>query len=178
MFFVAKILLTQPLKSQKFELPNLKYQLKNKYPPLAKNFTKRYHSVVTHVLYHFCDMILITACEIFCSLKFHVVCTCTFFGDTICLTTNRKMIKIVTLNLWLIHILYWHMTVDIAFQSPIFEWVMLWKWQYIFITQPLSCFVFHLPNLLLTQNFVYPTLFSSVLPPAINNDRSLINKYM
>jgi hypothetical protein len=41
------------------------------------------------------------------------------------------------------------------------------------ITQPLSCFVFHLPNLLLTQNFVYPTLFSSVPPPAINNDRSL-----
>jgi hypothetical protein len=32
---------------------------------------------------------------------------------------------------------------------------------------------FHLPNLLLTQNFVYPTLFSSVPPPAINNDRSL-----
>ena len=37
----------------------------------------------------------------------------------------------------------------------------------------LYCFVFHLPNLLLTQNFVYPTLFSSVPPPAINNDRSL-----
>jgi hypothetical protein len=54
------------------------------------------------------------------------------------------------------------------------QWVMLWKWQYIFITQPLSCFLFHLPNLLLTQNFVYPTLFSSVPPPAINNDRSLI----
>jgi hypothetical protein len=51
---------------------------------------------------------------------------------------------------------------------------MLWKWQYIFITQPSSCFVYHLPNLLLTQNFVYPTtLFSSVPPPAINNDRSL-----
>jgi hypothetical protein len=48
---------------------------------------------------------------------------------------------------------------------------MLWKWQYIFITQPLSWFVFYLP--LLTQNFVYPTFFSSVLPSAINNDRSL-----
>jgi hypothetical protein len=43
-----------------------------------------------------------------------------------------------------------------------------------FITLPLSCFVFHLPNLLLTPNFVYPTLFSSVPPPAINYDRSLI----
>jgi hypothetical protein len=42
-------------------------------------------------------MSLITACAIICSLKFHVVCTCTFFGDTICLLTNRQMIKIVTL---------------------------------------------------------------------------------
>jgi hypothetical protein len=42
-------------------------------------------------------MSLITACAIFCSLKFHVVCTCTFFGDTICLLTNQKIIKIVTL---------------------------------------------------------------------------------
>jgi hypothetical protein len=50
-----------------------------------------------HALYHFCDMSLITACVIFCSLKFHVVCTCTFLGDIICLLTNRKMIKIVTL---------------------------------------------------------------------------------
>jgi hypothetical protein len=94
MFFVAKILLTQPLKRSKIWLPNLKYQLKNKYPPLAKNFTKGWHSVVTYVLYLFCDMSLITDCEIFCSLKFHVVCICTFFGDTICLTTNLKMIKI------------------------------------------------------------------------------------
>jgi hypothetical protein len=48
-------------------------------------------------LYHFCDMCLITACAIFCSVKFHVVCTCTFFGDTVCLLTNQKMIKVVTL---------------------------------------------------------------------------------
>jgi hypothetical protein len=39
-------------KSKKHFLPNLKYQLKNKYiPALGKNFTKRYHSVVTHILY-------------------------------------------------------------------------------------------------------------------------------
>ena len=36
--------------SQNDFLPNLKYQLKNKHPPLAKKFTKRYHSVFTHVL--------------------------------------------------------------------------------------------------------------------------------
>jgi hypothetical protein len=72
MFFVAKIFLTQPLKKSKIWLPNLKYQLKNKYPPLAKNFTKGWHSVVTYVLYHFCDMSLITDCEMFCSLKLHI----------------------------------------------------------------------------------------------------------
>jgi hypothetical protein len=97
MYFLVKRFLIQPLKGQKFILSNLKYQLKNKYPPVTKNFTKGYHSVVIHVLYHFCDMSLTTAYAIFCSLKFHVVCTCTFFGDTICLLTNRKMIKIVTL---------------------------------------------------------------------------------
>ena len=37
------------------------------------------------------------------------------------------------------------------------------------------CFVFSFtqPFFLLPQNFVYPTLFSSVPPPALNNDRSL-----
>ena len=80
--------------------------IKNKYmyPPLAKNFTTRYHSVVTHVLYHFCVTSLGTACAIFCSLKLHVVCTCTVFRDTICLLTNRKMIKILTLiDLYRLH---------------------------------------------------------------------------
>jgi hypothetical protein len=57
-------------KKSKIRFLNLKYQLKYKYPPLAKNFTNGYHSIVTHVLYHFCDMSLITACEIFCSLSF------------------------------------------------------------------------------------------------------------
>jgi hypothetical protein len=47
--------------------------------------------------------------------------------------------------------------------------------KFLFNTQPLSCFVFHLPNLLLTQNFVYPTFFSSVPPPTINNERSLMH---
>jgi hypothetical protein len=34
--------------------------------------------VITHVLYHFCDISWITACTIFCSPKFHVVYTCTW----------------------------------------------------------------------------------------------------
>jgi hypothetical protein len=55
----------QPLKKVKNLITHLKYQLKNKYPPLAKNFTNGYDSVLTHVLCHFCDMSLITACDIF-----------------------------------------------------------------------------------------------------------------
>ena len=31
-------------------------------PPIAKNVTKEYHSVVTHVFHHFYDMSLVTAC--------------------------------------------------------------------------------------------------------------------
>jgi hypothetical protein len=74
----------------------------------------------------------------FCSLKFHVVCTCTFFRDTICLLTNRKMIKIVTLidlpivltcncwhcflvfNIWVSHGL--EMTIHFYLPNP---WVVL-----------------------------------------------------
>jgi hypothetical protein len=125
--FRAKYFADPTIKKSKIWLPNLKYHLKNKYPPLAKNVTKGCHSVVTHVLYHFCDTSLITfglwnlllwnLNWLLCSLKFHDVCTSTFFGDTICLPTNRKIVTCI------------HMTVDIAFQSSIFEWVMLWKWQ-------------------------------------------------
>jgi hypothetical protein len=49
MFFLIKNFLIQPLK---FFYPT---SYKNKCPPLAKKFTKVSHSVVTHVLYHFCD---------------------------------------------------------------------------------------------------------------------------
>jgi hypothetical protein len=72
MFFLAKILLIQPLKSKMF-LPTHGQKL----------FWKGYHSIATHVVYPFCHMSLITARAIFCSAMFHVVCTCTFFGDTI-----------------------------------------------------------------------------------------------
>jgi hypothetical protein len=48
--FLGKNLPYPTIKKSKIFLPKLKYQLKNKYPPLAKTFTKGYHSVVTHVL--------------------------------------------------------------------------------------------------------------------------------
>ena len=50
-FFLPKILLIPMLKNKNIFVPDLKYQLKNEYPPLAKSATKGYHSVVTHFLY-------------------------------------------------------------------------------------------------------------------------------
>ena len=92
----------------------------------------------------------------------NVVCT-----HVLSLETNRKMVKIVTL-------------IDLPIVLIYICCTLLFSLQYLsessfgndntfFITQPLSCFVFHLPNLLLTQDFVYPNIFSSV-PPPINND--------
>jgi hypothetical protein len=144
------------IKKTKIWLPNLKYQLKNKDPPLAKNVTKRYHSVVTHVLYHFSDMSLITACEIFCSLKFHVVCTCTFFGNTICFV---KMIKIVTLidsHIVLTNDCWRHcfsvnniLTVSHVFEMTIHFYLIPNPWVVLFFIYP----TFYLLKILFTQPF-------------------------
>jgi hypothetical protein len=49
--FLGKNVADPIIKKSKIISANLKYQLKNKYPPLAKNFAKEYCSVVTHVLY-------------------------------------------------------------------------------------------------------------------------------
>jgi hypothetical protein len=148
-----KFSLIQPLKSQK-NLTQPQISIK-KTPPLAKNFTG-YHSVVTHVLYHFYEtsLILLTACAIFCSLKFHVVCTCTFFGDTICLLINRKMVKIV-IDLHVV-LTYDCWCFDTCFGDD----------NKFLLPNPIKLFCFSFTcNLLLNQNFVYPTLFSSVPHP-------------
>jgi hypothetical protein len=96
----------------------------------------------------------------------------TFFGDTICLRTNQKMIKVVTLIDSHVVLTYdcWHC----------FLVFNIWMSHALEMTINFYCFgndnkfVFHLPNhLIFTQNFVYPTLFPSVPPPAINNDRSV-----
>jgi hypothetical protein len=123
--------------------------------PWPKTLPKVYHSVVTHVLYHFCDTSLITACVIFSSLKFRVGCTCTFFGDTICLMTNRKMMKIETLIDLHIVLTYWLSTLIFSLIRYLSEscfgndnkfllpnpWVVL-----LFITQRFIHSKFCLPN--------------------------------
>jgi hypothetical protein len=166
MFFVAKILLTQPLKSKKIWLPNLKYQLKNKYPPLAKNFTKRYHSVVTHVPCHFCmwhefdnGLWNFLHSKVPCCLHMYFL-----WRHHLSPNKSKKIATLIDSHIVLTYDCWHYFLVSNISVSHAFEMI---------ITQPLSCFVFHLPNLLLTQNFVYPTLFSSLPPPAINNDRSL-----
>jgi hypothetical protein len=85
-------------------------------------------------------------CAIFCSLKsccLHMY----FLWRHICLLTNHSescksvrvtiltiLVKIVTLTD--LHIVLAISLPDIAFESSTFEWVMFWKWQYIFITVP------------------------------------------
>ena len=136
MFFVANILLTKPLKSS-----NINSKINT-------------HSVVTHVLYHFCDTSLTTACDIFCSLKFHVVCTCTFFGarDNICLPTNRKMIKIASGSHIVLTYDSWHcfsvssISVSHALEMAInFHYPTLELFCFSF-TQPFTYSKFCLPN--------------------------------
>jgi hypothetical protein len=108
-------------------------------------------------------MSLITACAIFCSLKFHIVCTCNFFGDNICLLTNRKMIKIVTLIDLHIVLTYdcWHcFLVFNIWASHALEMTI----NFYYPTLTLELFLI---NLLLTQNFVYSTLFSLVTTPLV-----------
>jgi hypothetical protein len=66
---------------------------------------------------------------------------------------HQEMIKIVTLIDLHIVLTYdcWHcFLVFNIWVTHALEMITI-----IFITQPLSCFAFHLPNLLLTQNFVY-----------------------
>jgi hypothetical protein len=84
MFSFVKILLIRPLKSlKKFTQPQI--STKNKYPSvtLGRKLTKGYHSVVTPILTTSVTWVMITACAIFCSLKFHVFCTSVHFGDSI-----------------------------------------------------------------------------------------------
>jgi hypothetical protein len=133
----------------KISLPNLEYQFQNKYPPLTKNFTKRYQSVVTRVLYHFCDMSLITDWEIFCSLKFHVVCTCTFFGDMHYLSPNKSENSDQDSDSdWFIY------CIDI--------WLLTFLFSFQYFSE--SCFgndnKFLLPNPWVVLFFIYPTFYS------------------
>ena len=82
------------------------------------------------------------------SLKFHVVCTCTFFGDTICLLTNWKMAKIaipIDLHIVLTYDCRHHCFLVFKYLSE-------------------SCFgndnKFLLPNPWIVLFFIYPTFYS------------------
>jgi hypothetical protein len=123
-------------------------------------------------------MSLITVCEIFCSLKFHTVCTCTFFGDTIWLPTNRKMIKIVTLitvyrnALIDSHILFTYDCLHCFSVSNI--WVSHALEMTIFLYYPThGLFFFSFTQPFTYSKFCLPAFLFSLPPPAINNDRSL-----
>jgi hypothetical protein len=61
--FLGKNVADPTIKKSKSFLPNLKCQWEDKYIPLAKNVTK--DTIQFVLLYHFCDMSLITARAIF-----------------------------------------------------------------------------------------------------------------
>jgi hypothetical protein len=93
-------------------------------------------------------MSLITACAIFCSLKFHVVYTIMYFNLPPDKSENdQDMVTPIDLHI---------VQFDIRLLTLLFSLRYLSE----------SCFgndnVFHLPNLLLTQNVVYPILLSSL----------------
>jgi hypothetical protein len=95
------------------------------------------------------------ACAIFCSLKFHVVSMHMYFLWRHHLPPD-KMIKIVTLiDLYII------LTYDCWHCFIVFNiWVSHALEMAIFFYHPtLELFGFHLPNLLLTQNFCLPNSF-------------------
>jgi hypothetical protein len=149
LFMVPKILLTQPLKNQKFDYPISSHP----WPKLQKDVRQ----VVTHVLYHFCDtsLIMFGLWNLLTFLQSKVSCCLRiyFLWRHHLVPTNRKMIEIATLtdshivltydcwhcflvfNIWMSHAL--EMTIN--FYYPTFE---LFRFSF---TQPF----------ILTQNFVW-----------------------
>jgi hypothetical protein len=179
--FVGETFADPTIKKSKYFLSNLKYQLKNKYPPLAKNIAKGYHSVVTHVLYHFCDMSLMTACVIFCkltsfTLSAHVLSWETPFASW----QIRKWPRWLWVSdWWFIHIILtyncWHcflvfnIWVSYALEMTMHFYYPTLELFCFSFTQPFADSKFCLPN---------PFLFGAnqpppLPPPAINNERPL-----
>jgi hypothetical protein len=82
--------------------------------------------------FHFCDMSLITACAIFCSLKFHVVCIYFLSRNHLPPGKSENDQDSCCIHICLSTLL---------FKSSIFE--SCFGNDNIFITQPLNCFVSH-----------------------------------
>ena len=132
-FFLEKILLIQPLKSPS---PGQK---------LYKRIPFSCHTCPLPLLWHEFDNCLCNFPQSKVSCCLHMY----FLWSTICLQTNRKMIKMVTP---IIYILYWHIwLLTLPFSSHALEMTIN-----SYYTHPLSCFVFHLPKLLLKILFTQP----------------------
>ena len=137
--FFIKILLIQPWKSfKKFTQPQMLINLKiNTHP-----WPKGYHSGVTHVLYHFCDI-----------LKFHVVCTCTFFVDTIRLLINDQDSDsdwfTYCIDIWLLTLLFSLQYLSESCFGNGNTFLLPSPWVVLFFTYP----TFYLLKMLFTQPF-------------------------
>jgi hypothetical protein len=134
---------------------------------------------------------MINACAIFCSLKFRVVCTCTFFGDTICL-----MIKIAVNSDWLTYCIdIWLLTLLFSLPQYLSEscfeddnkFLIRKAWVVLFFIYPSFYSKFCLPNFFssipprisrhgaLLQNNYKLVIIQASLRPAIRTSRSSAN---
>ena len=153
MFFFVNFLLIQPLKSKK-KLPNRKYQLKNKYPPLDT-------IQLSHLCFsHFCGMSLITPCAIF-SLE-------TPFASWQIGKINDQDSDsdwfIYCIDIWLLTLLFSLQYLSHAIEMTTNVYYTNLELFCFSFTQPFTHSKFYLPN----------PFFFGATPPPINNDRSLI----
>ena len=136
--FVGKHFADLTTKKSKYFLPTSYINWKINTRPWPKTLQKdtiqlSQMSFTTSVTPHEVDDCL---CNFLQTDKFHVVCTWKLTSFTL----SAHVLSTKITDCWHCFLVY--------LSEPCF-----------LITRPSSCFVFHLPNVLLTQNFVYPTLF-------------------
>ena len=164
MFFLVKYFSDPTIKKSKNVLPNLKYQLENKYPPLAKNFTKGYTHPVP-LLWHEFDNCLWNFLQSKVSCCLHK-----YFLWRQHLPHDKSENDQDSNSDWFTYCIdIWH--VDIAFSLQYLSESCFGTIHFYYPTLELFCFSFTQP--FTHSKFCLPNHFLFGATPAINNDRSL-----
>jgi hypothetical protein len=161
--FRVKNVADPTIKKTKIWLPNLKYQLKNNYPcTLGQKLNKRIpfscHTCPLSLQWHEFDNGLwnFLQSKVSCCLHMYFLWKHNLFCENDQDSDSDWFTYCI--DKWLLTLL---------FSLQYFSGSCFGNDNKFLLLNPWVVF-FHLPNLLLTQNFVYPTFFSSVPPPAIN----------
>ena len=142
------------IRKSYFCIPNLKYQLKSKYPPLAK-LCKRLafmcYTCPLPLLWHEFDNHLrnFLHCEVSCCLHMYFLWRHHLHPDK---SENDQDWFRYCMDIWLLTLLF---DIPNIWVSHALEMTI----NFYYATLELFCFSFTQP---ITQNFVYPTLFSSI----------------